>query len=163
VDKRIVARVRALRPTVKKRLQRVVRKLPSRVSLLVTSAHRTREEQAALRPTFGVKAKPGASPHEDGRAVDVNVLVDGKRVSPRRNQSIIGPAMASEGFRHLGPADPVHYSVPREMAATPADDPDLEILTYSEMQELAQQSAVSSQQSVPNNETTPAAELPRSH
>src|SRR5687767_8046346 len=70
IDKRIARRVNALRPCIKQRLVRVTRKLPTKVTLLVTSAFRTREEQASLRSTFGVKARPGTSTHEDGRAID---------------------------------------------------------------------------------------------
>jgi hypothetical protein len=140
VDRRIAKRLNALRPCVKERLVRVARKLPRRVTLLVTSAHRTREEQASLRSTFGVKARPGTSPHEDGRAIDVNVLVDGKRLSPRRQHKVIGPAMASEGFRYLGPRDPVHYSIPREETdPTLAQGPDLQVMTMQEMLEAKEQ------------------------
>jgi hypothetical protein len=137
VDRRIARRLNALRPCVKQRLARVVRKLPRRVRLLVTSAHRTREEQASLKSTYGVKAKPGTSTHEDGRAIDVNVLVDGQRVSPRRNQEIIGDVMASEGFRHLGRRDPVHYSIPKE-ALDPSltQGPELDVVTMDEMLEI---------------------------
>jgi hypothetical protein len=137
VNERIAKRVNSLRPCVKKRLARVAKKLPAKVTLLVTSAHRTRAEQAAIRPTFGIKAKPGTSTHEDGRAVDLNVIVDGERVSPRLNQKVIGKVMASEGFRHLGPRDPVHYSVPKwEINKSLADAPDLDVMTVSEMQDI---------------------------
>jgi hypothetical protein len=137
VDERIARRVNALRPCIKQRLVRVTRKLPKKVTLLVTSAFRTREEQASLRSTFGVKARPGMSTHEDGRAIDVNVLVDGERVSPRRQNKIIGQAMSSEGFRYLGPADPVHYSVPKDQVdQTLLAGPDLQVMTWSEMQDL---------------------------
>lgn len=140
VNKRIARRINALRPAVKHRLVRVLRKLPKKVTLLVTSATRTREEQAALRPTFGIKARPGTSTHEDGRALDVNVLVDGVRVSPRMNQKIIGKAMASEGFKHLGPRDPVHYSIPKwDLDLTLDQGPDLQVLTVGEMDALEKQ------------------------
>ncbi len=136
VDRRIATRVNQLRPCVKARLKRVVEKLPANVTILVTSAHRTREEQASLVPTFGIKARPGRSTHEDGRAVDVNVLVDGVRISPRRNQRVIGAAMASEGFRYLGRRDPVHYSIPKEkIDPAPTEDPVLEVATWDEMQQ----------------------------
>jgi hypothetical protein len=134
LDPRVAERVNDLRPCVKERLARVAKKLPAKVKLLVTSAHRTREEQAAIRPTFGIKAKPGTSTHEDGRAVDLNVIVDGKRISPRVQQKVIGPVMASEGFRHLGPRDPVHYSVPKsEIDPLAFSTPDLEVMTVDEM------------------------------
>ncbi len=137
VNKRIAKRINALRPCVKERLVRVTQKLPKKVTLLVTSATRTREEQAALRPTFGVKARPGTSTHEDGRAIDLNVIVDGKRVSPRMNQKIIGKVMASEGFRHLGRIDPVHYSVPKEkIDVSLTSGPDLQVMTMAEAEEL---------------------------
>ena len=136
VDQRIATRVNQLRPCVKARLKRVVEKLPANVTLLVTSAHRTRQEQASLVPTFGIKARPGSSTHEDGRAVDVNVLVNGVRISPRRNQRVIGAAMASEGFRYLGRRDPVHYSIPKEkIDPAPTEDPVLEIATWDQMQQ----------------------------
>jgi hypothetical protein len=141
VDRRIANRVNHLRPCVRARLLRVLRKLPRRVTLLVTSAHRTRAEQAALRSDFGIKAIPGKSAHEDGRAIDVNVLVDGKRVSPRKNQKIIGRLMASEGFRHPFPHDPVHYSVPKEaLDPTRSRGPRLRILTMGEMLALRKRS-----------------------
>lgn len=137
VNERIAKRINALRPCVKERLVRVTEKLPKKVTLLVTSATRTRQEQAALRPTFGVKARPGTSTHEDGRAVDLNVIVDGKRVSPRMNQKIIGKVMASEGFRHLGRIDPVHYSVPKEKIDTSLTaGPNLQVMTMAEAKEL---------------------------
>lgn len=140
IDKRIARRVNALRPCVKQRLVRVLDRLPRRVTLLVTSARRTRAEQAALHSTFGVKAKPGMSTHEDGRAIDVNVLVDGRRISPRRNNKIIGAAMASEGFRYLGAMDPVHYSLPKEeVDPTIKHGPLLEVMTMAEAQELQAQ------------------------
>ncbi|HEU4753077.1 MAG TPA: hypothetical protein VFU47_08205 [Armatimonadota bacterium] len=142
VDKRIARRVNALRPTVKKRLQRVVKKLPRDVTLVVTSARRTREEQAALRPTFGIKARPGTSTHEDGRAVDVNVLVDGNWLPPHLNEQIIGRAMASEGFRALGPSDPVHYSVPKGgVNRALVKGPLLEVPTIAEYHEMAAEAA----------------------
>lgn len=137
VDERIAKRVNALRPCVKRRLQRVVEKLPKNVTVMVTSAARTREEQASLRSTFGVKAAPGTSTHEDGRAVDVNVFIDGERVRPRKQNRIIGEAMASEGFRYLGPRDPVHYSVPKDAIDTSLTrGPLLEVPTMQEMLEI---------------------------
>ena len=140
VDKRIARRLNALRPSVKQRLQRVVGKLPENVTLMVTSATRTRAEQASLRSTFGVKAAPGTSTHEDGRAVDVNVFVDGERVRPRTQNKIIGDAMASEGFRYLGAMDPVHYSIPKEeIDLTLAHGPELAVLTMHELAELQAQ------------------------
>jgi hypothetical protein len=133
VDARIKNRVQWLRPSVKVRLARVVRRLPSRVTLLVTSAYRTTEEQRGLKSTFGVKAAAGKSPHEDGRAIDVNVLVDGERISPRRNQAVIGKVMAEAGFHYLGAADPVHYSLPKDAAAVAvADPPTLDVMTMGE-------------------------------
>jgi hypothetical protein len=137
VNGRIAQRVNDLRPCVKARLQRVVSKLPEGVTILVTSAHRTREEQASLRPTFGIKAKPGTSTHEDGRAVDVNVLVDGERISPRVQNKVIGKAMASEGFQYLGAKDPVHYSIPKDLLDTGmTEDPELEVPTWDELREI---------------------------
>jgi hypothetical protein len=131
---RIARRVNALRPSVKRRLQRVVARLPKNVTLMVTSAARTRAEQASLRSTFGVKARPGTSTHEDGRAVDVNVFVNGERVRPRIQNKIIGEVMASEGFRYLGPRDPVHYSIPKEaIDTTLTSGPLLEVPTMQEM------------------------------
>ncbi len=141
VDGRIAKRVNALRPGVKRRLAAVVRRLPSRVTLLVTSAARTRAEQRALKSTFGVKARPGTSAHEDGRAIDLNVLVDGERISPRLNNSVIGPAMASEGFVYLGRRDPVHYSLPkadlsRTDYARDAHGPELDVMSVHEAREI---------------------------
>jgi hypothetical protein len=142
VDRRIAKRVNGLRPCVKQRLQRVARKLPKKVTLLVTSAARTYAEQKSLRGTFGVKARPGRSTHEDRRAIDVNVLVDGERVSPRLNNKIIGDAMASEGFRALGPADPVHYSIPKHEIDTSLEKgPLMELPTMSEFRELVAEEA----------------------
>src|SRR5262245_44483861 len=51
VDNRIAERVHWLQPGVKRRLANVAKKLGPRVSLLVTSAYRTHEEQHAIRPT----------------------------------------------------------------------------------------------------------------
>lgn len=133
-DSRIARRVNALRPSVKQRLQRAVSRLPKNVTLMVTSAARTRAEQSSLRSTFGVKARPGTSPHEDGRAVDVNVFVDGERVRPRVQNKIIGEVMASEGFKYLGASDPVHYSIPKEaIDASLTSGPLLEVPTMQEM------------------------------
>jgi hypothetical protein len=134
VDKRISRRVNALRPCVKTRLERVVQKLPKNVTLMVTSATRTREEQAALTSTFGVKAAAGTSTHEDGRGIDLNVLVDGERIRPRVQHKVIGKAMASEGFRYLGAMDPVHYSVPKsEIDESMLRGPDLQVPTREDM------------------------------
>lgn len=139
-DQRIARRVNALRPCVKQRLQRVAARLPKNVTLMVTSAARTRAEQASLRSTFGVKARPGSSPHEDGRAVDVNVFVDGERVRPRVQNKIIGDVMASEGFHYLGASDPVHYSIPKEeIDATLTSGPLLAVPTMHEMLEIKAQ------------------------
>jgi len=139
-DSRIARRVNALRPSVKQRLQRAVARLPKNVTLMVTSAARTRSEQASLRSTFGVKARPGTSPHEDGRAVDVNVFVDGERVRPRVQNKIIGDVMASEGFKYLGASDPVHYSIPKEaIDATLTSGPLLDVPTMDEMLEIKAQ------------------------
>ncbi|MFN3653175.1 MAG: hypothetical protein ACK47B_26640 [Armatimonadota bacterium] len=135
VDNRIAKRVNQLRPCVKHRLSRVLSRLPEKVSILVTSAHRTTAEQASLRPTFGIKAKPGTSTHEDGRAVDVNVFVDGERVPPRRHNKVIGKAMALEGFKYLGPSDPVHYSVPKWELDKTAEDVELPVMTMAEAEE----------------------------
>lgn len=140
VDQRIKNRLNGLQPAVKKRLAHVAKRLPKRMKLLVTSAYRTRQEQANLRPTFGVKAKPGRSAHEDGRAIDLNVLVDGKLVSPRRNRAIIGKFMAEAGFKYLGDHDPVHFSIPKHEI-----DPDyvhtepLEVMTMGEVEEAREQ------------------------
>ena len=140
VNQRIARRVNALRPCVKQRLVRVARKLPKKVTLLVTSATRTRQEQASLRPTFGIKARPGTSTHEDGRAIDLNVFVNGVRISPRLQHKVIGPLMASEGFKHLGRRDPVHYSVPRdEIDPTLTKGPDLDLMTMGEYHEVLAQ------------------------
>lgn len=140
MNERVAKRVNALRPCVKQRLNRVVKKLPNNVTLLVTSAYRTRQEQASLRSTFGVKARPGTSTHEDGRAVDVNVFVNGARVPPKKQNRIIGKVMASEGFRYLGPIDPVHYSVPKwEIDTTISQVPDLQLGTYAEFLEIQRQ------------------------
>lgn len=157
VNKRIARRVNALRPSVKRRLQRVAARLPKNVTLMVTSAARTRAEQASLRSTFGVKARPGTSTHEDGRAVDVNVFVNGERVRPRIQNKIIGEVMASEGFRYLGPKDPVHYSIPREsIDTTLTSGPLLEVPTMQEMlvmkAEFAEQKLASA---VDNSSTQP--------
>jgi hypothetical protein len=140
VDRRIARRVNALRPCVKQRLVRVARRLPRKMTLLVTSAARTRQEQASLRPTFGIKARPGTSTHEDGRAIDVNVIVNGVRLRPRMNAKVIGPLMASEGFRSLGRRDPVHYSIPKEaIDPTLTKGPDLDLMTMREYQEVQAQ------------------------
>jgi hypothetical protein len=135
VDNRIAKRVNQLRPCVKHRLSRVLSRLPEKVSILVTSAHRTHAEQASLKPTFGIKAKPGTSTHEDGRAVDVNVFVDGERVPPRRHNKVIGKAMAKEGFKYLGPSDPVHYSVPKWELDKSVEDVELPVMTMAEAEE----------------------------
>src|SRR3569833_2864171 len=100
VDQRIAKRVNALRPSVKVRLANAVARLPKGVTLLVTSAARTHAEQAHLHSTFGVMARPGTSCNEDGRAVDLNVLVDGERIPVRQQNRLIGSAMASEGFQY---------------------------------------------------------------
>jgi len=162
VNARIAKRVNALRPTVKERLERVVQRLPERITLLVTSATRTRAEQAALRPTFGVKARPGHSTHEDGRAIDVNVLVDGERISPRLNQKFIGAAMASEGFKYLGRRDPVHYSLPKdEVDLTLTSGPALHVVTMSELREIeAHNEWVDELERLLETSPTAAADLP---
>jgi hypothetical protein len=140
VDQRIRNRVNGLRPAVKKRLAHVAKRLPKRMKLLVTSAYRTRQEQANLRPTFGVKAKPGHSAHEDGRAIDLNVLVDGKRVSPRQNRAIIGQFMAEAGFKYLGDHDPVHFSIPKhELDLDYVHTEPLEVMTMTEVEEVREQ------------------------
>lgn len=145
VDERIKKRLSQLQPAVKKRLAHVARRLPKRVKLLVTSAYRTRQEQARLRPTFGVKARPGYSPHEDGRAIDLNVLVDGKRIPPRRNKAVIGKIMAEAGFKYLGHHDPVHFSVPKWEIGVPTVSPDLEVMTMDEVLEIRELEAAAEQ------------------
>lgn len=133
VDRRIAKRTDQLRPNVKKRLVHAAKVLPKGVTLLVTSAYRTSAEQAALQPAFGVKAKPGRSTHEHGRGIDLNVLVDGERVPPRKQQKVIGEAMADAGFRHLGPSDPVHYSIPAsELGPEPKEAPELDVPSLDE-------------------------------
>jgi hypothetical protein len=140
IDRRIARRVNALRPGVKVRLLKAASRLPRKVTLLITSASRTAAEQRSLRSTFGVKARPGTSTHEDGRAIDVNVLVDGQRVSPRMNNKIIGKAMASSGFRYLGAIDPVHYSVPKWHLTDDAErGPSIEPMTWEELRVLEAQ------------------------
>lgn len=136
VDSRIKKRVQKLRPSIRKRLAHVAKKLPDRVTLLVTSAYRTYNEQKKLIPTFGVKAKPGRSPHEDGRAIDVNVMVDGDILSPRKNRSVIGKVMAEAGFKHLGAIDPVHYSVPKHEIGKVSNPPVLDVMTMDEAREV---------------------------
>lgn len=136
VDLHIARRADDLRPEVKHRLQQAADALPEGVTLLVTSAYRTTEEQESVTPTFGIKAKPGTSTHEDGRGIDLNVLVDGKRVPPREQQEYIGPAMAQAGFAYLGAADPVHYSVPAwKLAATEGPEPILSLPTWDEVRQ----------------------------
>jgi hypothetical protein len=166
VDAHIAKRVNDLRPGVKSRLEKVVHRLSPRITLLVTSAARTRAEQASLHPTFGIKAKPGTSAHEDGRAIDVNVLVDGERISPRLNNAIIGSAMASEGFINLGRRDPVHYSLPKADLShadyTPGTrGPELDVMSMHEVREIqadeARTIALNSQASASE---TPAALMP---
>lgn len=135
VDSRIARRADDLRPDVKRRLQRAAKALPEGVTLLITSAYRTTEEQQALTPTFGLKARPGTSTHEDGRGIDLNVLVDGERVPPREQQEYIGKAMAKAGFAYLGAADPVHYSVPAwKLAPVKGAEPLLSLPTLDEAQ-----------------------------
>jgi hypothetical protein len=135
VDARIARRADDLRPDVKRRLQRAAKALPEGVTLLITSAYRTTEEQKAVTPTFGVKARPGTSTHEDGRGIDLNVLVDGERVPPREQEEVIGKAMAKAGFAYLGAADPVHYSVPAwKLAPVKGAEPLLSLSTLAEAQ-----------------------------
>lgn len=136
VDRRIAERTEMLLPQVKKRLAHAAKGLPEGVTLLVTSAFRTREEQATLTPTFGLKARPGTSTHEHGRGIDLNVLVNGERISPREQQDVIGESMAKAGFQYLGAADPVHYSIPeRELGPLPEEAPRLEVPTLAEVQD----------------------------
>ncbi len=134
VDDRIAIRTEQLRPEVKQRLVRAAERLPEGVSLIVTSAYRTREEQAALTPTFGVKARPGTSTHEVGRGIDLNTLVDGERISPREQHAVIGEALSAEGFRWLGSSDPVHYSIPAwVLNRRPEEDRSLALPTLDEV------------------------------
>lgn len=133
VDPRIAVRADELRPDVKRRLQKAAKALPEGITLLITSAYRTTAEQKAVTPTFGVKAKPGTSTHEDGRGIDLNVLVDGERVPPREQQEYIGSAMAEAGFAYLGAADPVHYSVPAwKLKSVEGAEPVLNLATLDE-------------------------------
>ena len=157
VDGRVARRVNDLRPCVKARLARVVKKLPKRVTLLVTSAHRTHDEQASLVPTFGIKARPGTSTHEDGRAVDLNVFIDGERIRPRKQHKVIGKAMLSEGFRYLGPRDPVHYSIPKEKLDKTAENAELEVATWDEMNEIKEEIAAAEQGVTPASAAQPVA------
>lgn len=163
VDRHIAKRVNDLRPSVKVRLAKVVARLPKGVTLLVTSAARTRAEQASLHSTFGVKARPGTSCHEDGRAVDLNVLVDGERIPVRMQNRLIGSAMASEGFQYLGPRDPVHYSVPKsEIDPTLLHGPELSVSTMADLRELALENSLALQPAVVASSENPLSGVARS-
>lgn len=143
VNARIAKRVNQLQPSVKQRLAQVARSLPKRVKILVTSAYRTNDEQRRLRPTFGVKAKPGHSAHEAGRAIDVNVIVNGKIISPRKNKAAIGQVMAAAGFEYLGHHDPVHFAVPKdEIDPYLIDCPDIPVRTMAEDKAVQRQLAL---------------------
>jgi hypothetical protein len=88
------------------------------IPVTVTSAHRTREEQAALyanraKNPFPVAA-PGSSRHESGHAVDLSV--------PKGQRQKFNELADRHGFRWHGPKDAVHYEygqpkVPKGLAA----------------------------------------------
>lgn len=131
-EPRIATRLNQIRPCVKQRLLTALKNLPANYTILITSAHRTTEEQANLVSDFGVKARPGTSTHEDGRAVDLNLFIDGERVRPKYQNRYIGKAMAAAGFRHLGAIDPVHYSVPKELVTETAADVNFNVMIFDQ-------------------------------
>jgi len=77
-------------------------------NLTMTWGFRTTCQQINVDAGPNLKAKPGTSPHEAGRAVDVT----GMRWRPDR--AAIVAAFRDEGFRWLGMADPPHFEVPAE-------------------------------------------------
>lgn len=153
-EPRIATRLNQIRPSVKQRLLKALSLMPENHTLLITSAHRTHEEQANLVSTFGVKARPGTSTHEDGRAVDLNLIVDGERVPPRIQQRYIGKAMKAAGFFHLGAIDPVHYSVPVQKIDDSAADVALQVMTYDQWTAMRESNSLTQQASVGNSYST---------
>lgn len=149
-EPRIATRLNQIRPSVKQRLLKALSLMPDNHTLLITSAHRTHDEQAGLVSTFGVKARPGTSTHEDGRAVDLNLLVNGERVPPRIQQRYIGQAMKAAGFFHLGAIDPVHYSVPVQKIDESDADVALEVMTYDQWTAVRESSVLTQQASAGN-------------
>jgi hypothetical protein len=99
-------RTPALDRRVARRLLRVREDLESKnIFLTFTWGFRTNCQQRNVNPGPNLKALPGTSPHEAGRAVDVN----GMLVNPRREEIIA--TFRLHGFRWLGRKDPPHFEV----------------------------------------------------
>jgi hypothetical protein len=75
------------------------------IHLTFTWGFRTNCQQRNVDSGGNLKALPGTSPHEAGRAVDVS----GMLVNPRRDEIIA--VFHRHGFRWLGRKDPPHFEV----------------------------------------------------
>ncbi len=81
--------------------------------LRFTYGFRSTREQIAVNPGGNLKAAPGTSPHEAGRAVDVS----GMRTRPDR--SYIIATFKRHGWQHLGLYDLPHFQIPAEAVGEP--------------------------------------------
>lgn len=100
-------RTPALDRRVAKRLLSVRRDLDGQgiAPLSFTWGFRTTCQQTLLKSNGNLKAKPGTSPHEAGRAVDVNGILN------RRDGGTIVLAFEKHGWVWLGAKDPPHFEV----------------------------------------------------
>jgi hypothetical protein len=102
-------RTAALDRRVARRYAAVMNTLQSEgINITFTWAFRTKCQQINVNPGTNLKAKPGTSPHEAGRAVDVN----GMKVNPKRGRII--SVFKQFGWRWLGHKDPPHFEIPAE-------------------------------------------------
>lgn len=99
-------RTPALDRRVARRLLAVRQELDARgISITFTWGFRTTCQQRLVQSGGNLKAKPGTSPHEAGRAVDVN----GMKTRPDR--FIIIDAFQRAGWVWLGAKDPPHFDI----------------------------------------------------
>lgn len=83
------------------------------IAVTVNWGFRTTCQQVNVRGTYGVKARPGSSPHEAGIAVDINGMCGSRSGTSCTGISGYGqrvlPILRSHGFQWLGLGDPPHF------------------------------------------------------
>ena len=99
-------RTPALDNRVARRLNAVLKELESLgIQISFTWGFRSTCQQVNVIPTGSLKARPGQSPHEAGRAVDV------RGMTTRSDAPTIVRVFRNHGFVWLGPKDPPHFEV----------------------------------------------------
>jgi LAS superfamily LD-carboxypeptidase LdcB len=99
-------RTAALDRRVARRLSAVIEDLQSQgIKISFTWGFRTTCQQRQVNSGGNLKARPGTSPHEAGRAVDVNGILK------RPDSSQIIATFQKYGWVWLGPKDPPHFEI----------------------------------------------------